>query len=1262
MAVVTVAFSELDAWLQAQPENTADTPYELNITGLTVSDVGDSYIRETLGYILRQNRLKYVDLSATELPSGLTILSDCFFECITLIKSPVIPDSVTDMNNCFTRCTLLTEAPVIPDSVTNISGCFYECTALTEAPIIPNSVTDMQSCFAFCTSITEAPIIPDSVTSIGGCFSGCTSLSKAPVIPDSVTNISGCFSDCTSITEAPVIPDSVTDMQSCFAYCTSLTEPPIIPDSVTNISGCFINCVLFTKPPVIPDSVTDMGGCFHGCTSLTEPPIIPDSVTNMDSCFMECTSLTEAPIIPDSVTNMDSCFMECTSLIKVPTIPKFVTAMEGCFEKCTSLTKLPVIPSSVTALRYCFFGCSSLTELTLENPANVTSYDYAFVECPALTTFKTDVPYTTKHWLEANAKALPKDKDVDEYTIETINEPQEISFSWLNDELSYSPENTVDTPYQIKVIDLTANNIGSSDTSDTLGYVIKQNSTKYIDLSVTTIPDSVTDMTECFDGCTTLVKSPAIPNSVTNMTECFNGCTSLLEVSSISNSVTNMSHCFEGCTSLTDIPVIPHSVTNMEFCFENCISLEEVILENPSNVTTFNYVFEGCTALITFKSDVIYTTKNWLETVKSVYPTYLPKEVDEYILETINNPPEIPFSWLNDELNNSPANTADTAYEIKVTELTTDDLVTSETSGTLGYVLNSNDTKYVDLSTTELPSSLTTLEYCFYNCTTLVKSPVIPDSVTDIDSCFSGCTGIVSIPNVPASVTSMESAFNGCTALEFIDNFEVPISVLESSNAQNAFNGCTALTEINVPNSTHIEEDDNWHLFLLDIGSDTVSGKVYDSTGESETIPSTAITKDKMKLTKYTDELLFSTVHTMAELEEIAEKLIEYKYGVYNKETIEPDKKSFVMYADDPDNVVTNIKFPADFASKGLDKGKTDNAIARWNGTEGKLQNSGVTIDDNNVISGGSLNNASNVAFALSNGVTCSTAAGTAAKTVALEGFVLRKGAKLLVNVVNTNTATGPLTLNVNGTGAKTIREGGKVTSATSHTLTAGWYNCYYDGTYWSMDNFYEVYNARISNQADYTRGTALCATPGATAAKVAAMLGYTLRAGNCFPITFLSDNTATSMTLNVNGTGAKPVYLNGQAVSSSNKTLNGGTYLCLYDGSVYHIGFSGASTAGSYGGLLKADKWSMGTSSGYIKFSNGLIMQWGYVVKNTSQDTTETITFPISYTQIPALNATWIKSGGYTRMNIKSISTSNCVIRNTDGTTNGYTWMSIGY
>ena len=52
---------------------------------------------------------------------------------------------------------------------------------------------------------------------------------------------------------------------------------------------------------------------------------------------------------------------------------------------------------------------------------------------------------------------------------------------------------------------------------------------------------------------------------------------------------------------------------------------------------------------------------------------------------------------------------------------------------------------------------------------------------------------------------------------------------------------------------------------------------------------------------------------------------------------------------------------------------------------------------------------------------TCSTAAGTAAKTVALPGFALTTGAEVTVSFAATNTASNP-TLNVNGTGAKPIQ------------------------------------------------------------------------------------------------------------------------------------------------------------------------------------------------------------------------------------------------
>ena len=86
--------------------------------------------------------------------------------------------------------------------------------------------------------------------------------------------------------------------------------------------------------------------------------------------------------------------------------------------------------------------------------------------------------------------------------------------------------------------------------------------------------------------------------------------------------------------------------------------------------------------------------------------------------------------------------------------------------------------------------------------------------------------------------------------------------------------------------------------------------------------------------------------------------------------------------------------------------------------------------------------------------------------------------------------------------------------------------------------------------------------------------------------------------------------------------------------------------------------------ASSYIKYANGLLIQWGHVVKDTPRNGSETITFPISYTQIPALNATWIihADDGYSRMTINSISKTQAVIRNTDDQTNGYTWMSIGW
>ena len=81
--------------------------------------------------------------------------------------------------------------------------------------------------------------------------------------------------------------------------------------------------------------------------------------------------------------------------------------------------------------------------------------------------------------------------------------------------------------------------------------------------------------------------------------------------------------------------------------------------------------------------------------------------------------------------------------------------------------------------------------------------------------------------------------------------------------------------------------------------------------------------------------------------------------------------------------------------------------------------------------------------------VTCSTAAGTAAKTVDCAGFVLETGATIKVKFTVANTAANP-TLNVNGTGAKAIYYRGAAITASylgaNHT-----YDFIYNGTQYDL-------------------------------------------------------------------------------------------------------------------------------------------------------------------------------------------------------------------
>lgn len=179
---------------------------------------------------------------------------------------------------------------------------------------------------------------------------------------------------------------------------------------------------------------------------------------------------------------------------------------------------------------------------------------------------------------------------------------------------------------------------------------------------------------------------------------------------------------------------------------------------------------------------------------------------------------------------------------------------------------------------------------------------------------------------------------------------------------------------------------------------------------------------------------------------------------------------------------------------------------------------------------------------------TCSTAAATTAKEVSCADFALVSGATVLVKFTNKNSAASP-TLNVNSTGAKNIYyRGAALTASSIYNWGAGdFVEFYYDGTQWNLLN--------VSNSDNNTYPSAYCATAAGTAAKTASCTNYVATANTYLHVLVVyANSSAGAITLNVNGKGAKPIYINGAASSSTNYALPAGSYIVYYDGTNYQF------------------------------------------------------------------------------------------------------------
>ena len=295
----------------------------------------------------------------------------------------------------------------------------------------------------------------------------------------------------------------------------------------------------------------------------------------------------------------------------------------------------------------------------------------------------------------------------------------------------------------------------------------------------------------------------------------------------------------------------------------------------------------------------------------------------------------------------------------------------------------------------------------------------------------------------------------------------------------------------------------------------------------------------------------------------------------------------------------------------------------------------------------------------------CTTLADDPAKVVEMEGFVLYTGVTIHVKFANANSAANP-TLQFNDEAAINAKpivqyEGAAVGTSAN---TTGWHagavlTLTYDGDRWIRDQGF--------NTNDNTIPAAYCSTSAATQDKVASCTGYTLKDNSWLHIILTKSNSYNgTITLNVNSSGAKNIWINGAVSSSSNKTLPSGSYIIYYDGSVYHFRTDGKLPGDIAGNAATA---TTATNAGSVSL-NGItdapnlqaieaLTGTGFLIKGNN-DTWSLDTNSYSTTNHTHSYAGSSSSGGAaTNINVSTSTASSAYIISTSGNSDSQSALS---
>ena len=144
-------------------------------------------------------------------------------------------------------------------------------------------------------------------------------------------------------------------------------------------------------------------------------------------------------------------------------------------------------------------------------------------------------------------------------------------------------------------------------------------------------------------------------------------------------------------------------------------------------------------------------------------------------------------------------------------------------------------------------------------------------------------------------------------------------------------------------------------------------------------------------------------------------------------------------------------------------------------------------------------------------------------------------------------------------------------------------------------------------NSGVFGFGYAQCTTAGATAAKVVSMENFILCPGGIIAVNFVNAFTASSPTLSVNGSAAKPIKLYENAVPMGKVHAN--TILVMhYDGTQFNVIAIQSQTAAAPTGFVDLALpsgllWCEHNVGASTPYEDGLYFSWGNVTGHTGDD-----------------------------------------------------------